>query len=149
MSEALTHHEYVFPADLKYSEGHSWVKRMSVRRVRIGVTDFAQRKLRAVVFVDPPRVGTKVKAGDVLATLESIEAVSEVHSPVSGTVAAYNEALDDDPSLVNRDPYGGGWIAEMDVDDPSELEGLLSAGEYLEKVVKRGLAVQKDLNIHG
>ena len=136
MSDAVTYREYRFPRDLKYSDKHAWVKPLEGRRVLVGVTDFAQKRLRAVVFIEPPRVGEKVKRGDVLATLESVKAVAELVSPVTGTVVRYNEALDDDPGLVNRDPYGEGWVAEIELDDPSELESLLSAEEYVEKIKK-------------
>jgi len=137
VSEALVYREYRFPRDLKYSERHAWVKPVGGGRVVVGVTDFAQRRLRAVVFVEPPTVGARVRRGDVLVTLESVKAVSELYSPVTGRVVRYNEALDEDPGLVNRDPYGEGWVAEIELEDPGELESLLSAEDYVERVVKR------------
>lgn len=136
MNDELVYAGYHFPRNLVYSEFHTWVKIIGDRRARVGVTDFAQRKLRAVVFIDLPKAGLRVKRGDVLATLESVKAVSEVLSPVSGKVVLCNERLDDDPGLVNRDPYGEGWIAEMEVESPEELGTLLSAEEYLERAVK-------------
>jgi len=139
VSGAITYRGYAFPRALLYSDGHAWVRRVGERRVIVGVTNFAQRRLRAVVFVDLPRPGTTVRRGDVLATLESVETVDELRSPLSGTVVRCNEALEDDPSLVSRDPYGDGWVAEIEVSDLSELGGLLSAEEYVEKVVKREL----------
>ncbi|MEM4687684.1 MAG: glycine cleavage system protein GcvH [Thermofilaceae archaeon] len=143
MSEEVIYEGYRFPRNLKYSEFHAWVKVVGERRVRIGVTDFAQKKIRVVVFVDMPNVGLRVKRGDVLVTLESIKAVSEVLSPVSGKVVSCNERLDDDPSLINKDPYGEGWIAEVEIEEPGDFERLLSAEEYLERVVKASLGGAK------
>ncbi|MEM0225662.1 MAG: glycine cleavage system protein GcvH [Thermofilaceae archaeon] len=143
MSEEVIYEGYRFPRNLKYSEFHAWVKVVGERRVRIGVTDFAQKKIRVVVFVDMPNVGLRVKRGDVLVTLESIKAVSEVLSPVSGKVVSCNERLDDDPSLINKDPYGEGWIAEVEIEEPGDFERLLSAEEYLERVVKASLGEAK------
>ncbi|MEM0042877.1 MAG: glycine cleavage system protein GcvH [Thermofilaceae archaeon] len=143
MSEEVIYEGYRFPRNLKYSEFHAWVKVVGERRVRIGVTDFAQKKIRVVVFVDMPNVGLRVKRGDVLVTLESIKAVSEVLSPVSGRVVSCNERLDDDPSLINKDPYGEGWIAEVEIEEPGDFERLLSAEEYLERVVKASLGGAK------
>ncbi|MCS7104812.1 MAG: glycine cleavage system protein GcvH [Thermofilaceae archaeon] len=138
MSESLQHEGYHFPRELKYSEKHSWVKRLTDNRVRVGITDFAQKKLKAVVYIEPPQVGTQVKAGDLLATLESVKAVGEVYAPLEGRVVAYNELLDDDPGLVNRDPYGAGWIVELEVNNPADLDKLLSAEEYVKRVIERG-----------
>lgn len=143
VSEEVIYEGYRFPRNLKYSEFHAWVKVVGERRVRIGVTDFAQKKIRVVVFVDMPNVGLRVKRGDVLVTLESIKAVSEVLSPVSGKVVSCNERLDDDPSLINKDPYGEGWIAEVEIEEPGDFERLLSAEEYLERVVKASLGEAK------
>ena len=135
--EAVSYKGGVFPRGLKYSAKHSWVKDLGGGRVRVGVTDYAQKKLKAVVYVEPPQVGARVEAGSVLASLESIKAVVDVYAPVSGRVAAYNERLDDDPGLINRDPYGEGWIAELEVDDVEELEKLLTIEEYIENVLKK------------
>ncbi|MEM0024514.1 MAG: glycine cleavage system protein GcvH [Thermofilaceae archaeon] len=143
MNEEVVYEGYRFPRNLKYSEFHAWVKVIGEKRVRIGVTDFAQKKVRAVVFIDMPNVGLKVKRGDVLATLESIKAVSEVLSPVSGKVVLCNERLDDDPGLINKDPYGEGWIAEVEIEELGDLERLLSTDEYLERVVKASLGGAK------
>ena len=106
-------------------------------RVRVGVSDWAQGRLRAVVFVELPRVGERVARGEVLALLESVKAVAEVRSPVTGVVEARNEELDDEPGLINRDPYGEGWIAEIKVENEEELNELMTAEDYVEKVVKR------------
>lgn len=136
VSEALEYRGYVFPRDRRYHEKHAWVKLVEDRRARVGITDYAQKKLKSVVFVEPPEVGGQVRGGELLATVESIKAVGEVYAPVRGKVVAYNEKLDDDPGLINRDPYGEGWIAELELDDPSSVEELLTAEEYVERVVK-------------
>ncbi len=135
--EPLTYKGYSFPRDRKYSEKHAWVKVLEKGSIKVGITDYAQKKLKAVVFVEPPEVGAHLKAGDLLATLESIKAVGEVYAPLSGTVVAYNSKLDDDPGLLNRDPYGEGWIAEIKPDNPADTEKLLNADEYVERVVKK------------
>ena len=137
MSESLEYKGYVFPRDRRYHEKHAWIKVIEGKRARIGITDYAQKKLKSIVFVEPPEVGGRVEAGELLATVESIKAVGEVYAPVSGKVVAYNEKLDDDPGLINRDPYGEGWIAEVEVDDLSAVERLLTAEEYVERVVKK------------
>lgn len=135
--EPLTYKGYSFPRDRRYSEKHSWVKVIERSTVRVGITDYAQRKLKAVVFIEPPEVGVHINAGDLLATLESIKAVGEVYAPLSGTVVTYNSKLDDDPGLLNRDPYGEGWIAELKPDNPADIEKLLSADEYVDRIVKK------------
>jgi glycine cleavage system H protein len=128
---------FAFPRWLRYSAWHAWVLEVGGGRVRVGVTDWAQGGLRAVVFVEPPLVGERVERGGVLALLESVEAVAEVRSPLTGTVVAYNAELDDDPGLINRDPYGRGWIAEIQPERGEELEELMTAEEYVERVLKR------------
>ncbi len=128
---------FAFPRWLRYSAWHVWVVEVGGGRVRVGVTDWAQGRLRAVVFVEPPRVGERVERGGVLALLESVKAVAEVRSPLTGTVVAYNAELDDDPGLINRDPYGRGWIAEIQPERGEELEELMTAEEYVERVLKR------------
>ncbi|MEM1509461.1 MAG: glycine cleavage system protein GcvH [Thermofilaceae archaeon] len=135
--EPLMYKGYSFPRDRKYSEKHSWIKVIERDTVRVGITDYAQKKLKAVVFIEPPEVGVHLNAGDLLATLESIKVVSEVYAPLSGIVVTYNSKLDDDPGLLNRDPYGEGWIAELKPDNPTDVEKLLSADEYADRIVKK------------
>ena len=121
------------PEDLRYSAEHEWARRLDDgSRVRIGITDFAQDALGDVVFVDLPGVGDTVSAGDSVGELESTKSVSDMYAPVAGTVAAVNEALADTPELVNDDPYGDGWLIEVDVDDPSSLDTLMDAAAYRE-----------------
>lgn len=119
------------PEDLRYSSEHEWARRLDDgARVRIGITDFAQDSLGDVVFVDLPAVGTSVKAAESVGELESTKSVSELYAPVTGTVVAINEALADSPQLLNDDPYGDGWLCEIEMSDPAELDSLLDAAAY-------------------
>ena len=119
----------MFPDDLKYTSEHEWVREGGAA-VRIGITDFAQDALGDIVYVSLPEVGTAVEAGASVGELESTKSVSDVYAPVSGTVTARNDALDGTPELVNSDPYGDGWLFEVEVSDPSQLGGLLDAAGY-------------------
>jgi glycine cleavage system H protein len=117
------------PEDLRYSKEHEWV-RLTGTTARIGITDFAQDSLGDVVFVQLPDVGLDVVAGSSAGEIESTKSVSDIYAPVSGAVAAVNEALGETPELVNQDPYGGGWIFEVECSDTTELDGLLDAAAY-------------------
>lgn len=117
------------PEELRYSSDHEWARREG-DRVRVGITDYAQDALGDVVFVQLPDAGTAVKAADSIGEIESTKSVSDIYAPVSGTVAAVNDALTSEPELVNRDPYGDGWLYEIEMSDASELEGLLDAAAY-------------------
>jgi len=121
------------PDDRKYLESHEWVDD-AADTVRIGISDFAQDELGDVVFVELPDEGEAVAAGEEFGVVESIKAVSDLYSPVSGTVAAVNDALGDQPELVNDDPFGDGWMLEVELDDESELDDLLSAEAYREQI---------------
>lgn len=116
-----------YPTDLKYTKSHEWVKETGEGAMQIGLTDFAQGELGDLVFVNLPAEGDPMVAGDTFADVESVKAVSDVYSPVTGTVAAINEALLDDPALINSDCYGA-WLVEAK--DVSATEELLSAEEY-------------------
>ena len=119
------------PEDLRYSSEHEWARRLDDgSRVRIGITDFAQDSLGDVVFVDLPAVGAAVVANEAVGELESTKSVSEMYAPVSGTVVAVNESLVETPQLLNDDPYGDGWLCEIDMTDPSELDALMDAAGY-------------------
>lgn len=119
------------PDDLRYSAEHEWALRLDgTSRVRVGITDYAQDALGDVVYVDLPAVGASVTAGEAVGELESTKSVSEIYAPVAGTVAAVNEALAESPQLLNEDPYGEGWLCEIDVADPAQLDGLLDATGY-------------------
>jgi glycine cleavage system H protein len=118
------------PDDLKYTAEHEWVRADTGSIVRIGITDFAQSSLGDVVFVSLPEVGASVKLGDAFGEVESTKSVSDLFAPVSGIVTSRNEALADTPELVNSDPYGAGWVVEIELSDPAQLDGLLDAGAY-------------------
>ena len=117
------------PDDLRYSSDHEWV-RPGEGRARVGITDYAQDALGDVVFVDLPAVGKTVEAGAVLGEVESTKSVSEVYAPVAGTVVAVNETLVSSPENLNRDPYGDGWLCEIEVAEPDALGALLDADGY-------------------
>jgi glycine cleavage system H protein len=123
--------KFVVDDKLLYTETDEWV-RVEGEVARVGITDYAQKMLRDVVGVELPRQGAKVKRGQSVAVIESIKATAEVYTPVTGTVVEVNERLRDEPELVNKDPYGGGWIVAVKMDDPKELEQLLKPQEYVE-----------------
>jgi glycine cleavage system H protein len=119
------------PDDRRYLESHEWIT--TDAPTRVGITDFAQDELGDVVFVELPQEGDTVTAGDSFGVVESIKAVSDLYAPVSGEVVAINEELFDRPELVNEDPFGDGWMLELDADDVS-FDDLLSAEEYREQI---------------
>jgi glycine cleavage system H protein len=119
------------PDELRYSSEHEWAQGLDDgSRVRIGITDFAQDALGDVVYVDLPAVGTRVNAAESVGELESTKSVSEMYAPIGGVVSAVNEALTDNPQLLNDDPYGEGWLMEIEPSDIAELEQLLDAEAY-------------------
>ncbi|PSQ48847.1 glycine cleavage system protein H [Halobacteriales archaeon SW_7_65_23] len=124
---------FEIPDDCRYLESHEWA-RTENGTVRVGITDFAQDELGDVVFVELPEVGDAVGIEDAFGVIESIKAVSDIYAPVSGTVTGANETLIDEPELVNEDPYGDGWMIELDPDDEADLEDLLSPEEYREQI---------------
>ena len=114
------------PSDLHYTAEHEWVRRSGEDTVRVGITDFAQSALGDVVFVQLPDVGSQVTAGESFGEVESTKSVSDLFAPVSGTVSAVNGDLDGSPQLVNSDPYGAGWLEDVQVSDAAELESAIS-----------------------
>lgn len=120
----------MYPEDLKYTAEHEWLKAGSDGPVRVGITDFAQDQLGDIVYVQLPEVGSTVRAGDACGELESTKSVSDLFAPVNGTVTAVNEALADQPDLVNSDPYGEGWLLDIDVEDAAEVAALMDADAY-------------------
>lgn len=122
------------PEDLKYTQTHEWVSRESDGTVRVGITDHAQEALGDLVFVELPAVGDQVEQGDACAVVESVKAASDIYSPVTGEVVAVNEGLEDDPGLINSDPYGDGWLYAVAPADASELDDMLDAAAYLESL---------------
>ncbi|HET9871889.1 MAG TPA: glycine cleavage system protein GcvH [Propionibacteriaceae bacterium] len=125
-------HEY--PEELKYSSEHEWVRSGNGNTVRVGVTEYAADQLGDIVYVSLPTVGESVSAGDACGELESTKSVSDLFCPVSGTVAAVNEQLTGTPETINSDPYGDGWLFEVEVDDDTDLDQLLDADAYAEHV---------------
>lgn len=119
----------MIPSDLKYTSDHEWV-RAEGDRATIGITEYAQKELGDVVYVDLPAVGEKIKAKAGMGSIESVKAVSDIYAPVTGEVVAVNEELQFNPELVNQDPYGKGWIAVIEIADGEELNKLLTAEEY-------------------
>ncbi len=117
------------PDELRYSNDHEWA-RLEGSRVRVGITDYAQDALGDVVFVDLPEVGTVVEAGAQLGEVESTKSVSELYAPVSGRVVEVNAALSDAPERLNEDPYGEGWICELELTDLASIDRLLDAAAY-------------------
>lgn len=120
------------PEELRYTREHEWVRPAGDGVVRVGITDHAQTQLGDVVFVQLPGVGDAVAPGTPVGEVESTKSVSDVFAPVAGEVVARNEALDAEPELVNSDPYGAGWMVDIRLDDPAELDGLLDAAAYRE-----------------
>ncbi|MFW6321546.1 MAG: glycine cleavage system protein GcvH [Halohasta sp.] len=121
------------PDDIRYLESHEWTT-VDGETARIGITDFAQDELGDVVFVELPDVGDEIEAGSAFGVVESIKAVSDLYAPVSGEVTAVNEALFDQPELVNDAPFGDGWMLEVAPSDDAEFDELLSADEYREQI---------------
>ena len=123
----------MIPKDLKYTKDHEWAK-LEDGRVRVGITHHAQKELGDIVFVELPEVGRTVSKGEQVATVESVKAVGEVYAPVSGEVIEKNDELESSPELVNKDPYGKGWLFVLKMGNPAELDELLDAAAY-EKLV--------------
>jgi glycine cleavage system H protein len=118
-----------FPADLKYTKEHVWVRPEGAEAV-VGITDHAQKELGDIVFVETPSAGGPVTQHKPFGVVESVKSVSDLHAPVSGTVARVNAALAATPEIVNKDPYGAGWMVAIALSDPGELAGLMTAGDY-------------------
>src|SRR5262249_10969585 len=117
------------PADLKYAKSHEWV-RVAGDVATVGITDHAQHELTDVVFVELPAAGRHVKAGEACAVVESVKTASDIYAPVSGEIVAVNQALADQPALVNTDPYGAGWFYQIKLSHAGELNSLLSSADY-------------------
>jgi len=126
----------MYPADFRYSKDHEWVK-VEGGTGTVGITDYAQSELGDVVFVDLPKVGTQLKAGQSLGTIESVKAVSEVYSPVSGEVTAVNDGLANSPEKVNQEPHAGGWLIKLKLSDPSEASALMDSAAYTAYVAEK------------
>ena len=118
--------------ELRYSHDHHWARRDTPRRVTVGLSDFAQRELGEIAYLELPRVGVQVAAGTAVCAVESLKSAGELYAPVAGTVVECNEELTaaGGQTLINRDPLGAGWIFVMEMDDPTEFDKLLSAADY-------------------
>ncbi len=121
------------PANLKYTKDHEWVL-VEGKEATVGITDFAQRELGDIVFIEIETLGEKLGHGEVFGTVEAVKTVSDLFMPVSGTVTMKNSELDDTAELVNSDPYGKGWMIKVAIDDESEIDTLLDAGAYMKLI---------------
>lgn len=118
-----------FPANLKYTKEHEWIL-IEGNKAKIGITDFAQKELGDIVYLDINTQGKKVAQNEIFGTIEAVKTVSDLYMPITGTILGMNSALDADPQLVNTDPYGAGWMVEIELADEGEIAGLLSADAY-------------------
>ena len=118
------------PENLRYTKEHEWVSEVSSNKFRIGITDYAQSALGDIVYIQLPKIGTEVKANSVCGEVESTKSVSEIYAPISGKVVAVNNNLDSKPETINSDPYGEGWIVEIEISSTKLEETLLSALDY-------------------
>ncbi|WP_293880273.1 MULTISPECIES: glycine cleavage system protein GcvH [unclassified Sphingobacterium] len=122
-----------FPAELKYTKDHEWI-RVEGDEAVVGITDFAQRELGDIVFVDINTVGDEIAANEVFGTIEAVKTVSDLFLPVSATILSVNEAIDASPELVNSDPYGEGWIVRIKLNNAADVDALLAAEQYKEEI---------------
>jgi len=118
------------PADLRYAKSHEWVRVEADGTVTIGITDYAQNSLGDITFVQAPKVGATLKAGEMFGVVESVKAASDLYAPIGGTVTAVNGALDASPETVNKSPYAEGWMLKLKPTDPKAVDGLLDAAAY-------------------
>jgi glycine cleavage system H protein len=123
------------PEELLYTTEHEYVKKTpDASVVEVGITDYAQGELGDVVYLDLPKTGTALSGGDTFGTIEAVKAVSDLYAPLAGTVVEVNGALENDPGLVNRDPYGAGWMIKLRVKNPADFESLLGSAQYKQHV---------------
>ena len=118
-----------FPTNVKYTKEHEWI-RVEGEEAYVGITDYAQSQLGDIVFVEVETEGDNLEAGDTFGSIEAVKTVSDLYMPISGEVLEFNSELEDQPDLVNKDPYGKGWIIKVKVEDEAQLDGLLSADAY-------------------
>lgn len=117
------------PADLKYTKNHEWVK-IEGSTGTVGVTDYAQGELGDIIYVDVTTVGNDVSMGDTFGTIEAVKTVSDMYAPVSGKIAEFNSAVNDNPAIVNQDPYGAGWLVKIEISNMGDMDSLLSPEDY-------------------
>ncbi len=125
------------PAELKYTKEHEWIK-IDGNIATVGITDWAQGELGDIVFVELPSVGDDVAQMDTFGTIEAVKAVSDLYSPITGTVTEINSDLDDDPMVINRDPYGDGWMIRLEIGNQDEIDNLLDSAGYTKLVEEQG-----------
>lgn len=125
------------PAELKYTKEHEWIK-IDGNIATVGITDWAQGELGDIVFVELPSVGDDVAQMDTFGTIEAVKAVSDLYSPITGTVTEINSDLDDDPMIINRDPYGDGWMIRLEIGNQDEIDNLLDSAGYTKLVEEQG-----------
>jgi glycine cleavage system H protein len=123
----------IIPDDLLYTESHEWIKRDG-DNIRVGITDHAQSELTDVVYVELPKMERQVNAKEAIAVVESVKAASDIYAPVKGTVVDANKALEADPGLINREPYGQGWIFVLKIENPDDLKDLKDAAAYKNQI---------------
>jgi glycine cleavage system H protein len=126
----------MYPADFRYTKEHEWIKVDGETGI-VGITDYAQHELGDVVFVELPKVGAQLKAGQSLGTVESVKAVSEIYSPVSGEVTEVNSALSDAPEKINQDPHGAAWLVKVRLGDKKEISSLMDSRAYQEYISQK------------
>ncbi len=119
-----------FPAKLKYTEEHEWIRVEDGNIAYVGITDYAQGELGEIVYVEVTALDEDLKANDIFGTVEAVKTTSDLYIPVSGKILEFNDRLENEPELVNESPYGDGWIIKMELSDPSEVEKLMDAGAY-------------------
>jgi glycine cleavage system H protein len=124
-----------FPGNIKYTKDHEWI-RVKGGEGFIGITDYAQGELGDIVFVELPKVGAQIQKGQSFGSVEAVKAVSDLYAPVSGTVKEVNKVINDSPDVVNKDPYGEGWMLKVVIDDPKELDSLLDVESYKKLVAQ-------------
>lgn len=129
--------KYLVLDNLLYTETDEYVK-INGEIATVGITDYAQKKLRDIVGIELPKVDTQVRAGDIVATVESVKAAADIYSPLSGTIIDVNERLTLQPELINKDPYGEGWIFKLKMTNPEEIKSLLTPEKYIEKIKSSG-----------
>lgn len=122
-----------FPSELKYTKDHEWIK-VNGNEAVVGITEFAQRELGDIVYIDINTIGSEVAKDEVFGTVEAVKTVSDLFMPLTGTVLELNEKLDSAPELVNQDPYGDGWMVKIEIKSVDEIESLLSADEYKDQI---------------
>ena len=123
----------MIPDDLLYTESHEWIKREG-DKIRVGITDHAQAELTDVVFVELPKMDRQANAKEAIAVVESVKAASDIYAPVKGTVVGVNKALEADPGLINREPFGQGWLYVLKIDNPDDLKNLKDAAAYKKQI---------------